>query len=437
MTFVCLSNLAIPTGGASAAELAPLLLERAPRVRVDGAGDDAVIWADGRGLQGRSLATALLARLRLEGCAGARAGVASAPIVALVAARHAAGDGEVVEVPLQQERAFLDSHPIRVLAPLADLAALLDGTGLECCADLARLDQAAVEVRFGGAGVALWRLARGEDRRLLFGIAPRPLPHASLEWTDYVLRDPERLLFVINRLVASVTAPLRELGQGARAFTLVFGLASGGAVEHPFHPSRPSADQRAWVRLVRNELERVRLPDAVTGVTLRVDAVLPSESAQGDLLDRGFATARAAEEALARLLDQGATVVAPRTSRHPLLRRRSEWVTEEPALVWARPQIGPGDTEPALALHLLPEPKAVEVETTDRRGYAAPLRYRDSEGGVWHDLVTASGPDCISGGQWESAYAYELYCCVRADGELVQLARDAKGNGWEVQGMWR
>ena len=103
--------------------------------------------------------------------------------------------------------------------------------------------------------------------------------------------------------------------------------------------------------------------------------------------------------------------------------------------MWARPQLGPGEAEPALALHLLPEPEPVEAETIDRGGFAAPVRYQGRDG--WHALVAASGPDCLSGGRWSSAYAYEVYCCVRADGELVQLSRDARRGHWEVQGIWR
>jgi hypothetical protein len=73
----------------------------------------------------------------------------------------------------------------------------------------------------------------------------------------------------------------------------------------------------------------------------------------------------------------------------------------------------------------------------DRRGVAAPARYRDRDG--WQELVAASGPDCVSGGQWEGeeAYAWELYCCVREDGEMVQLGRDARSGRWLLHGTWR
>jgi nucleotidyltransferase/DNA polymerase involved in DNA repair len=323
-----------------------------------------------------------------------------------------------------------------VLAPAADLRRLMVGAGVERCRDLAGLDAGAVEVRFGAEGIALWRLARADDRRRLFEPMPASLPEASLEWTDYTLRDPEQLQFVVNRLAGSVTDALHERGQGAREVTLVFHLANGQTVERPFRLARVNADARTWMRLLRNGLEELRLPDAVTGVRLRVDAAAPSESSQGDLFDRGFATAQAAEAALARVVDEGSALVTPETSRHALPRRRTRWIERPPALVWARPQIAPEDTTPSLALHLHERPERVEVETHDRRGHRAPLRYRARDGR--HELVTASGPDCVSGGQWEDeAHAFELYCCVRMDGEIVLLARDARSDEWEVAGEWR
>jgi nucleotidyltransferase/DNA polymerase involved in DNA repair len=434
MSFVCLAHFTAAAGPV-AADLAAALLERAPRVRVDGNPDQPLIWADARGLQARSLADTLLAILRAHCCAAPRAGVAAVPVAARVAALHGGSAEPITAVPPGTDRDWLAPFPLSALAPTPQLLTLLEGTGVERCGELAELDQASVELRFGAEGVALWRLARADDRRLLFGPPPPPLPHASLEWTDYVLRDPERLLFVINRLAGSVTAALRELGRGARTFTLVFTLDRGGAVEHAFHPSRPNANQRTWMRLVRDELERVRLPDAVSGVALRVDAVLPSASVQGDLLDRGFATAAVAETALARVLDERSRLLTPLGNRHPLLRRRTVWREEPAALVWRRTELRGSDVEPRLTLYLLPEPEPVEVETVVRRGFAVPARYRDHAGP--HELLGAQGPDCVSGGDWEEAYAVELYCCLRADGELVQLARDARSGSWTLQGAWR
>ncbi|MGE5927270.1 MAG: hypothetical protein ACM357_07945 [Gemmatimonadota bacterium] len=428
MTLVCLWNPAAGTAAASA-ELASTLLTLAPRIRADRAG---MVWADARGLEARGLASGLLALIRERGGVP-RAGISVVPVAAEIAAVY--GSDEITVVEPGAERAFLAPWPLAVLAPPKALMPALEATGLECCGDLAALELGAVEVRFGSAGAALWRRARGEDIAPLFAPMARPLPSASLEWSDYVLDDPERLLFILNRLTGSVSAALRAMGQGAERLALVFTLAGGGSVEQGVQPSRPSADGTAWMRLLRDTLERVRLDDGIVGLALRVDAVGPTECVQGDVLDRGFASAGAAEAALARVLDRDGSVVTPHNSRHPLIRRRTEWVEEPSSFVWARPQIGAGDTEPEIALHLLPEPELVEAETAARQGFAVPVRYRDAAG--WQEIVAASGPDCLSGGQWDTAYAYEAYCCVRRDGELVQLCRDARRNRWEVHGLWR
>ena len=79
---------------------------------------------------------------------------------------------------------------------------------------------------------------------------------------------------------------------GTIAFTLAFALAGGATVEQAFRPSRANASQRTWMRLIRDVLERIRLPDAVVGVFLRVDAAARSEVVQGDILARAWARPR-------------------------------------------------------------------------------------------------------------------------------------------------
>ena len=438
MSYVCLLIPPSPTG-AALAELPPRLLAVVPRVRVEAVPNEPVlIWGDARGLPARAAAERALALVRGAGHKSARLGLAAVPVAAEVAVRHGALEttAALIEIPRGGERDFLAGFSISVLGPAPELARQLEGAGLERCGELARLDRAAVEVRFGAAGSALWRLARADDSRLLFAPVPPPLPSASLEWTDYGLRDAGQLRFVINRLAGSVCAALRERGQGARAFSLLLELADGTTVERPFHPSRVNASQRAWRRLLDTELERLTLPDAITGVRLRTDAAASTEAVQGDLLDRGFATAQAAEEALARVADDGADIVAPEHDRHPLIRRRTRWIERPPELIWARPQLQPEDTFPQLALHLRPQAEPIEVESQERRGYQVPLRYHARDGR--HELVSASGPDCVSGGQWEDEpYAWEFYCCVRRDGEIVLLAREALEGRWEVAGEWR
>jgi len=93
-------------------------------------------------------------------------------------------------------------------------------------------------------------------------------------------------------------------------------------------------------------------------------------------------------------------------------------------------------TQPQLTLQLLTPPRPISVTTDQRRDHEVPIRYRDES--EWHDLVEAAGPDRVSGGQWEVPYAREYYRCVRGDGLLVWLFRDAAraDTGWYLHGWW-
>ena len=85
MSYVCLWSPAWPTGAAFDADLAPALLQCAPRVVV---GDDNRIWVDARGLHAAQLALQLIDTVRGHGIAGVRAGTALTPIAAECAAVH-------------------------------------------------------------------------------------------------------------------------------------------------------------------------------------------------------------------------------------------------------------------------------------------------------------------------------------------------------------
>ena len=414
-------------------ELIPQLLNVAPRVTIGAKG---IVWADARGLKADLLARDLIAVFRDHNVEKIRAAISLIPIAAEVAALH--GRGGLITIPIGSEREFLASFPIGVLDPSPSLSVLLDGIGIERCADLAKLDLESIEVRLGLEGARLWRLSRADDARRIFTTVPRALPSASLDWLDYTLKDAERLVFIINALVGNITNDLRSRGQCAREMMVVFSLANRETLEHLVRPARSTASHKAWMRLMRTHLERISLPDGVVGITIRVESVTGEVERQGDIFDRGFATARAAEETIAQLLDdQGAVVVSPRNTQHPLIDRRTEWVSQEPAQASARIQLRErvvkATAAPRLTLQLLPEPRRVAVTTKRRRDHDIPVQYRDKE---WTTLVSAAGPDRVSGGQWAAPYAREYFRCVTDEGMMVWLFRDAKDDSWYLHGWW-
>ncbi len=443
MSFVCLWTPRWQTDAASAAELAPILLASVPRVATDARGR---LWADARGMNARAVAGELLELMRARGVIDVRVGVASAPIVAeLAATADCALPGghpliaDCVFVESGRDAEFLAPLPINVLSPSPKLLPLLDGTGIATCGDLAILDLEAVEVRFGIEGVRLWQLARADDRRPIFTEVPRELPHASVEWADYTLTDPERLVFIINALAERVITSLDERGESARELALVLSLANREQNTSRMRFTRPTTNRKSWMRQIRAVLERLTLGDAITGVLLRVDALAAKRSPQGDLFDRGFASAGATEQALAQLMDdQGEILFTPQRTGHALLDRRTRWIAEQPSTLVERSgsEVGAARAPalPSLTLQLLPQPQPIAVVTSERRDHCIPLRYRDDV--VWHDLTDVAGPDRTSGGHWEGGYAREYFRGVREDGVLVWLFRDAIEETWFLHGLW-
>ena len=437
MSYICLHSPSWTPDQLLSPALCPALLALAPRVVMDSG--KRLVWADGRSLDVRSLAESLARCVEADGLASPGRGIAIAPIAAEVAARVGAPEAHTIVVPPGQDRAFLHGLPVEALSPSPALATLLEGVGVERCGDLGDMEQESVEVRFGIEGVHAWRLARADDRRRIFAPMPRSLPQASYEWVDYTLTDPERLVFILNALVGRITDALRANGQCAREITLLFSLASRQTYEHPVRPARSTASHRAWMRLIRTHLERIELPDGVTGMTVRVEHVTGEMERQGDIFDRGFATARVTEETVAQLLDdQGAVVVMPANSSHPLIERRTTWVRQEPASLTTRAQgraLMASVASPQLTLQLFAEPRRVPVKTIKRRDHMLPVGYQD--GSKWMNIESAAGPDRVSGAQWQAdAYAREYFRCVTGEGQLIWLYRDARDNSWYLQGWW-
>ena len=405
------------------------VLKVAPRVTIDAARRQ--IWADGKSLQLRGICEDIRAQLRQYNISNTSIGISTIPIAAEIASRGT----DITVIPAGEEREFLARHPISALSPSPPLVNLFDGVGIETCGDLAILEQESVEVRFGAEGVHLWRLARADDNRLIFAAMPRSLPQASMDWVDYTLSDPERLVFVINGLVDNISTSLESQGLCAREMTLVFSLANRTAYDHLVRPSRSTASRKAWMRLIRTHLDRIELPDSVTGIALRVEAVTGETERQGDIFDRGFATARSTEETVAQLLDdQGAVIVTPSNSMHPLLEKRTRWQVQEPAHAARAHMVKESRSDPQLTLQLFPEPRRIMVRTVRRRDHDLPVKYRDSD--AWVVLEAAAGPDRVSGEQWEKPFAREYFRCVTEDGTLVWIYREARNGEWFLQGWW-
>lgn len=406
------------------------------------------VWADVRGLREAEIAEAVLARAQEVESGPVRAGIAGTPVAAYASAMGA-GSGHVIRVAVGQDREYLAPLGLEVLEPDAKLAELLEGVGVERCGDLASLERESVEVRFGAESLLVWRRSRGDDARALFRAGSREQHQASLDFIDYVVTDPERLVFTANALLGGICESLRTRGLHARRLELTLPLANGEVWRRTLTASRPTASRTAWLRLVRAVLERLTVADAVAGVRIALLSSEAAASVQGDLFDAGFATASAVEAALARMIEtHGPVIVRPETNAHPLVERRTSFVEvetndcvlNEPSLEergQANQNLFAANSRASaldgLTLQILPEPRPVLVETMQRRDHAIPVRYHDVE---WNVLTTVAGPDRISGGQWETPYARAYYRGLSSDGRLVWLYHDVQAETWYLHGWW-
>ncbi len=454
MTFVTLSIPIWPTDAARSTELARQALRIAPRIRLEPT--RGLLWADARGLDGHAIAAGLLAVVEAasEGfpapgasdsaglptpgsAARLRAGVAATPIAAVVAARH--GSAPITVVPPGTDREFLAPFDPEVLEPPppASLYPLFAAVGVERLRDLAGLDHQSVEVRFGAEGVRLWRLARADDPRPIFGPSRRELPNAELEWVDYELADQEQVVFIVNSLLTTVTDQLAARREGAHAVVLEFALADRTVVELPVRCGHPTAERKTWLRVIRAALEPVTFSAAVMRIGLRVSQAAPLADRQGDLFDAGFATARVTEAALAHLLDkQPDALVTARRNAHPLPETRIAWVAEPSGQLPDLPAPGRGTValEPRLSMQLFPAARSIDVRTVTRRGETIPDRYFD--GSRSYPLSASLGPDRVSGGFGVQRFERDYFQGVRHDGVMVLLYRDRAADTWFLAGWW-
>ena len=103
---------------------------------------------------------------------------------------------------------------------------------------------------------------------------------------------------------------------------------------------------------------------------------------------------------------------------------------------------------PLMTLQLLPVPRVLDVETMLRGDHEVPVRYREPRADAtqprvpgtgasrWQAITSVAGPDRLSGGIWEDAYAREYFRALTADGALVWLFRDARRESWFLHGWW-
>jgi DNA polymerase-4 len=230
----------------------------------------------------RALAQRLRAEVRAETELACSVGIAPVKLVAKIASDLAKPDG-LLEVPAEGVREFLAPLPVGRIWGVGPVAqARLEAAGLRTLGALAAADAAPLETLLGAWGLALARLARGEDLR---EVEPWREPVSYSEENTFTEDVAERE--VLERTLAvHADAVARRLRRDAlRARSIVLKLKLG---------RRRSAGPRGYPILTRRE----------TLASATDDGAVIAEVARRLL-------ARAAPSEPVRLLGVGATSLVP------------------------------------------------------------------------------------------------------------------------------
>jgi protein ImuB len=404
-------------------DLLDVALACSPRVEEGGPG---FVYLDVAGVRGLHGGEGEIGRRLVRAAADrglhVRVGVAGSRIGALIAARR--GDDITVVEP-GKDAEYLATASLSLLDLSDEMAARLGRWGLRTLSELAALPPAALFERLGSEGIAIQRLARGEDSRPLRPWEP-PLPfEESVEpgWTVEALGPLGDLL---AGLVERICEKLVKRGLSADQFDWACRLADRTVHAGRSTPAVPVNEAAAVTALLRASLESRSPRGAVEAVTLRAHPVRVAP-AQESLADRSHPSPRMLTTVLARL----AALVGARQIGVPVLLD-----SHRPEAVTLAPLSSPSERverEPAqgaaLALRRLRPPCLARVMLTAGR----PVHLQSDR--LTARIVASVGPWRSSGEWWtECPWIHDEWDAELADGTLCRLAHDS--SAWWLEGIY-
>jgi len=387
-----------------------------------------VFWLDARGLHWlypslREWAQAVRLDMR---AAGFRAAVVVGCTRFGVYALAKCQSDIVIYTDAADERAAVERVPLSCAALDPDALARLAALGIDTVGDFLRLPAAGIRQRFGAAAHALHQLAAGHAWAPLAPV-PADEPQTRVMHFDAPEANVERLIFVVKRLLDSLTAALASHAHAVAALVLDMTLDDRSTCTARVQPAASTLDAAQLLTLVRLRLSALQLPAGI--VTLRITAAAcPATSEQ----QRLFAPHTQRDPALAN---------------HALARLRAEF--GEHAVVRAR--LGHAhlphaqfEWEPLDAVPPRTSAAVVTARPLVRRIYAHPIplasnfslpphpHTHTTSGALSDDVV---GPYVLSGGWWGIGTRRRDYYFVRtADGRVQWVYYDHRQRRFFLQG---
>ena len=314
-----------------------------------------------------------------------------------------------------------------------EIFATLSRWGLKTLGDLAALPTDDLSSRLGQEGVALQRLAGGDDEAPLVPLQPDERFESQLE-LEWPIEGLEPLSFVLGRLLDPVCGHLERRGRAAAAISLELRLVTRDTHVRRLQLPAPIRDSRVLRTLVLLDLESHPPPAGIDVVAVRIEPT-PGRVLQYSLLERAQPAPEQMSTLLARLgalmgqdrcgapvvLDTfrpGAFTMAPFAADQS---SRSRQVAQEPVA-----------GAPPVALRRYREPMAVRVAVEQNR----PVRLIADRVGIMAGRIeTSAGPWRTSGEWWTDGWRRDQWDVALEDGTVCRIFQDRATKGWFLEGV--
>jgi protein ImuB len=305
--------------------------------------------------------------------------------------------------------------------------------GLRTIGEFAALPADELAARFGQAGLAIHRLARGIDPRPLIADpgVPRFIQTLELEWP---IEELEPLAFVLARLLDPLSAALERADKAGAAIRLDLRLVDRTTHSRRLQLPAPIRDARVLRTLLTLDLESHPPAAGIDVVTIEIDPA-PSRIVQFSLLERAMPSPETLATLTARL---NALVGEDRCGSPALLDSHCpdafEMVSFAPD---QRPRgltlVKSSERQP-LVLRRFRPPVAVRV--TCDRGRPARLAI-DRRGMPGGRVEQCAGPWRTSGAWWDGGTHWDRdeWDVALSDGSVCRLYRDRASGIWFVEGV--
>jgi len=206
-----------------------------------------------------------------------RIAIASSKFVAELAATLASSPNPSV-IQKGDEKAFLSSLPASLLPVSEETKKRFDLLGLRTLGQIASITMDALASQFGEEGILSHRLANGDDSRPLIPRLKPIILEQELR-SDSPLETVESLLAAMDKLLSKLLLALKNRNQVCGEIRICLYLDGISAWHERITLKEPTESKTEIMSFIKHRLEALRLPAAVTGISLGL-AHLGAESAK-------------------------------------------------------------------------------------------------------------------------------------------------------------